>query len=332
MEKIPVGVLGATGAVGQNLVALLQHHPWFEIAALGASERSTGRTYGEFWRLKNPLLPEIAEMVIAPCTPGMPCDLVFSGLDSSVAGEIELEFAEAGYQVVSNCRNHRMDPSVPLVVPEVNGDQLSLIDSQSQFQGSIVTNPNCVVVALAIALKPLADAFGLRSVSVMSMQAISGAGFSGLDPDLIADNVLTCIAGEERKIESELAKIFGPLPVSAHCNRVPVPNGHTLCVEVAFNSEASEESILEAWRSFKGLDLPSSPKEPVIYIEEAPQPKKHLRPMEVVTGRLRPSSLGGWKFVILSDNCMRGAAGSAILNAELLISKFSVALSSFSIL
>lgn len=337
-EKKRVGILGATGSVGQRFIELLHQHPYFDITALGASERSVGKPYREAvkWLLSTPLPPSIGDMVVQPCTPDLPCDWVFSALDSSVAGEIEASFAQAGYVVHSNARNHRMRADVPLLVPEVNSSHLQLIHSQSS-RGKIVTNPNCSTIGLVIALKPLEDAFGIESVHVVTMQAISGAGYPGVASLDIMDNAIPFISQEEQKMESETLKILGrfnqkgielsKIIVSAHCNRIPVSDGHLECVSVKLKKKASREDLIHAWTSFKSLpqelQLPLAPRQPIHYhADEAyPQPKLHRqldKGMAVSIGRLRPCSLFDYKFVLLSHNTVRGAAGGAILNAELM--------------
>ena len=341
MKRVPVGILGATGSVGQKFVELLQEHPWFQITALAASERSAGKKYQDSvqWILQNPLSHEIGEMQIQKCEPNLNCRIVFSGLDSGVAGEIETAFANAGYFVVSNSKNHRWDPDVPLVIPEVNSDHLQLIKHQP-YKGAIVTNPNCSTTGLVMALKPLQDRFGLEAVHVVTMQALSGAGFPGVASLSILDNVIPFISGEEEKVESEPLKILGALEddrirnlelkISAHCNRVSVLDGHMECVSVKLSKRASEQNLLQAWTEFHGepqtLKLPSAPQKPVHYLTspDAPQPRLHRnteRGMAVLIGRLRPCSLLDYKFVLLSHNTIRGAAGGAILNAELMLKK-----------
>ncbi len=338
-QKIPVAILGATGSVGRRFLHLLSEHPWFRIAALGASERSAGKTLAE--ALTEPDLPEhIARMRIQPCEPGeaMPCRIVFSGLDSSVAGEIESRFARAGYIVISNSRNHRYDPDVPLMIPEVNPDHLDLIDIQAYGRGCIVTNPNCSTTGLVLALKPLYDAFGIEAVQVTTLQAVSGAGYPGLPAIDMIDNVIPYIAGEEEKLEREPLKILGEfkegriipaqIKISAHCTRVPVSDGHLECVSVKLTREPSAQDIIDAWQNFRSrpqvLQLPSAPRQPLHYFSEQhlPQPRqqRHLEAgMAVSIGRLRPCALLDYKFVILSHNTIRGAAGGALLNAELLV-------------
>lgn len=339
-KKIPVAILGATGSVGQRFVELLWSHPWFEIAALGASERSVGKRYKDAvnWLMATPLPAEIAEMQVQPCEPGFSCPIVFSGLDAGVAGEIETKFAEAGYIVHSNARNHRMRSDVPLLVPEVNSDHLALVERQSYPKGKIVTNPNCSVIGLTLALKPLQEAFGLDSVSVVTFQAISGAGYPGVASLDIMDNVIPYIGGEEQKMETETLKILGKyrngqiehstVKISAQCNRVPVSDGHLECVAVKLKSKAQKADIIAAWDSFRGepqkRDLPLAPLRPIHYFHQDnfPQPKLHRqldKGMALSVGRLRECPLFDYKFVILSHNTVRGAAGGAILNAELML-------------
>lgn len=340
-KKIPVGILGATGSVGQRFIELLDNHPWFEITAVAASERSAGKPYREAvnWLMPSAIPQRIAEMIVQPCTPNLPCSWVFSGLDSSVAGEIESSFAEAGYVVHSNARNHRMNADVPLLVPEVNSDHLKLLPLQAYPKGKIITNPNCSTIGLVLALKPLLTAFGLEAVHVVTLQAISGAGYPGVASLDIMDNVIPFIKGEEHKMETEPLKILGTykknkidpsqIKISAHCNRVPVNDGHLECVSVKLKTKASKSDIIAAWRSFKGapqtLQLPMAPLRPIHYFDEEtfPQPKLHRnldKGMAVSIGRLRECSLFDYKFAILSHNTIRGAAGGAILNAELMAS------------
>lgn len=342
MEKISVGILGATGMVGQKFVELLCSHPWFEVVALAASNRSTGKTYGESmrWAMPTQLPKKIGEMTVAPCRPDLPCDVVFSGLDSRIAGEIEENFAKSGYKVISNCSNHRMDPHVPLLVPEINSDHLKLIQHQHFGNGAIITNPNCSVIGMTMALKPLLDKWGIEAVNVVTLQALSGAGYPGVPSLDILDNVIPYISGEEAKIEEEPLKIMGryhekeiipyPMHISAQCTRVPVADGHLGCVSVKLKKKAKENEIIEAWQTFEGepqrLKLPMAPKHPIIYLKEerSPQPKLHRTlgaGMAVSIGRLRPCPLLDWKFIILSHNTIRGAAGCAILNAELMAKK-----------
>lgn len=341
-KKIPVGILGATGMVGQKFVELLSHHPWFEIVALAASERSQGKKYGEAmrWMMPTSLSPALASLTVQPCSPSLPCRVVFSGLDSSVAGEIEENFAQAGYIVISNSRNHRMNPTVPLLIPEVNSEHLSLVHSQRFSPGMIVTNPNCSVIGFTTTLKPLIDRWGIEQAHIVTLQAISGAGYPGIPSFDILDNVIPFIPGEEEKIENEPLKILGdlqsnaiqsyPMRLSAQCNRIAVMDGHMACVSVKLKTQTTAEEIIEAWQNFSGepqaLHLPLAPKRPIVYFfdDQYPQPKLHRQleqGMAISVGRLRKCPLLDWKFVLLSHNTVRGAAGCAILNAELMFKK-----------
>lgn len=342
-SKIPVTILGATGCVGQKFIQVLHRHPWFYIAALCASERSAGRPYGSVvnWLMPTPLPEEIAKMEILPCEPSSSPMVAFSGLDASVAGEIELKYAEAGFAVVSNARNHRMRDDVPLVVGEVNSDHLDLVTTQPfPHGGLLVTNPNCSVMGLALALKPLLDSYGLEAVHAVTLQAISGAGYPGVPSLDICDNVIPYIGGEEDKLETEPLKILGKrdnqainpaqISISAQCNRVPVTDGHMACVSVKLKKQANEADIIATWRQFRGepqeMQLPTAPLQPLHYFDKPsyPQPKLHRlldKEMAVSIGRLRPCPLFDFKFVILSHNTMRGAVGAALLNAELLVKK-----------
>ncbi|RMH72363.1 MAG: aspartate-semialdehyde dehydrogenase [Gemmatimonadetes bacterium] len=339
MPKIPVAILGATGSVGQKFIERLIHHPWFEITALAASDRSAGKRYRDAvnWFQQTPLPPSIGEMVIHPCKPHLEGKIVFSGLDSRVAGEIETAFAQAGYLVISNSRNHRLDADVPLLLPEVNPDHLAVLDQQ-QTPGKIVTNSNCSTMGLVMALKPLHDQFGVKAVHVVTLQALSGAGYPGVASLDILDNVIPYIGGEEDKIETEPLKMLGHLQngsiqpahiqISAACNRVAVVDGHLECVSIQLKTAATKAQLIEAWTTFRGLpqelELPSAPRQPLHYFHEDkyPQPKLHRQiedGMAVSIGRLRECPVLDWKFVVLSHNTVRGAAGCAILNAELII-------------
>jgi len=339
---IPVAVAGATGGVGQRFVSLLEAHPWFELVALAASEHSAGRPYGEVvrWSLPGPLPARAAGMEVLPAGPDIPGRLVFSALDAAVAGAIETELARGGKLVVSNAKSHRMDPAVPLLVPEVNPGHLALCERQDFGAGRIVTNPNCSTIALALALKPLCDAFGLRAVHVVTLQALSGAGLSGPTGFEMTDNVIPYIEGEEPKIETETLKVLGELGddglhaaelrLSATCNRVPVVDGHTLCVSVELGREADAADLIEAWSSFRSdpqhIGLPSAPARPTLYLAapDAPQPRRHRdleRGMATVIGRLRRCPVLQWKFVALGHNTLRGAAGGSILAAELAVAR-----------
>ncbi len=344
MRKIEVGILGATGMVGQHFVKFLQNHPWFELKWVGASDRSAGKKYREAtsWRLDGAMPQTVADLMVEECKPDHAPRLVFSAMDASVATEIERAFAEAGHIVVSNSKNHRMETDVPLLVPEVNPDHLSLIPHQQRrrgWKGQIVTNPNCSTVVLTMALGPLKK-FGITRVIVTTMQAISGAGYPGVASMDINANVIPFIGGEEEKMQQETQKILGDLRgdhveplaarVSAHCNRVPVVDGHTETVSVEFSSKPAEQDIIAALRSFRSApqerDLPSAPAQPVVYMEERdrPQPRRDVerdRGMAAFVGRLRPCPVLDYKFVALGHNTVRGAAGAAVLNAELMSSE-----------
>lgn len=342
MDRIQVGILGATGMVGQRFVQLLADHPWFEISALAASERSEGIPYGEacHWVVSEEMPALVKEVVVQECEPGLNCRLVFSALPAEVAGPVEEEFAAAGYAVSSNARNHRLDPDVPLLVPEVNPDHVALIEVQRQrrgWKGFIVTNPNCSTAELVVALKPLWDRFGIIALSVVTMQALSGAGYPGVPSLDILDNVIPYIAGEEEKVEREPLKLLGRLEgqaiaeaemmISAQCNRVATREGHLEAVSVKLGQEASREEVVEALRSFRGplqgLGLPSAPEHPIVVREEMDRPQPRLdrdegKGMSVVVGRVRECPVLDYKFLVLGHNTIRGAAGAAILNAELL--------------
>lgn len=347
MEKIRVGILGATGAVGQRFVQLLVGHPWFEITVLAASERSAGKRYADAcrWILRGDMPEAVRDMVLEYGAPGLACDLIFSALPANIAREVEPPFAEAGYAVCSNASAYRMEPDIPLLIPEVNPDHTALIEVQRRrrgWRGFIVTNPNCTTTHLVSALKPLHDAFGLEKVFMVSMQAISGAGYPGVPSLDILDNVIPYISGEEEKVESEPRKLLGrligdhiemaPFRISAHCNRVAVRNGHTECVSVALQRQASRDEIIEALRSFQGLPqklgLPHAPQPPILIREEIDRPQPRMDRlagsvpgMATVVGRIRPCPLLDWKFVVLGHNTIRGAAGGALLNAELLVAQ-----------
>ncbi len=341
-----VGVLGATGMVGQRMIALLDNHPWFTVTALAASEQSAGKSYADAatWQLDTPVPSWAASMIVQKSAPPLDCDFVLSGLDNAVAGEIEEQFAAAGYPVISNAKNHRMAADVPLLIPEVNAAHLDVIDRQRKNRGwnkgFIVTNPNCSTIGLVCALKPLQEAFGITKVLVTTMQAISGAGYPGVASLDILDNVVPFIKGEEEKVETETRKLLGgfdgerfidaEIAVSAQCNRVHVRDGHLECVSVEFSEQAEPEAVIRAWRSFAPettkLGLPSIPDPFIIYKEEEnrPQPRRDRDAgwgMAVTVGRLRRCPILHYKFVVLSHNTIRGAAGAAIADAELLAAK-----------
>lgn len=340
--KIPVAILGATGSVGQKFIELLSNHPWFEIIELCASDKSAGKKYKDAvdWFMTTGLPQKIGEIEVQKCESKIKSKVIFSGLDSSVAGKIETEFAKNGCIVISNSKNHRMDEDVPLLIPEINPEHLELVKSQNYGEGFIVTNPNCSVIGLAIALKPLADNFGLEAVNVTTMQAISGAGNPKTVNLDIEDNVIPLINGEEEKVETEPKKILGILEdekinfegftLSAQCNRVNVTDGHTECIQVKLKKKVTVNEIKNAWNNFTGepqkLKLPLAPQKPIQYFEEEhfPQPKYQRnidKGMAVSVGRLREDPLFDFKFVILSHNTVRGAAGGAILCAELMKEK-----------
>jgi aspartate-semialdehyde dehydrogenase len=340
MAQIEVGILGATGMVGQQFIALLARHPWFKVTWLGASHRSEGKAYRDAaaWRLSAPLDERVAALGVDAATPGRAPKLVFSGLDSSVAGEIEGAFAEAGHFIISNSKNYRMEHDVPLMIPEINAEHLALLDAQQArgWKGRIVTNPNCSTVVLSMALAPLRQ-FGLNKVSITTLQAISGAGYPGVASWDILGNVIPFIDGEEHKVETEPKKILGrlsgsriephPVTLSAQTTRVPVQDGHTESISVGLDHKPSADAVIEAFSTFKGrpqaLELPSAPANPVVYLTERNRPQPTLDVnrgggMTVTVGRLRPCPLFDYKFVALGHNTIRGAAGAAILNAELM--------------
>ena len=341
-ERIEVGILGATGMVGQQFVRLLADHPWFRPSWLAASERSEGRAYAEAsaWRLSAPIPESVRALRVEPCTPGKGPRLVFSALDAAAANDLEPAFAAAGHLVISNARSFRMDPAVPLVVPEINPDHLALIRRQQRergWTGAIVTNPNCSTVVLSMVLGPL-RMFGLSRVAVTTMQAVSGAGYPGVASLDIVGNVVPFISGEEEKIETETRKILGevvdeevrlhPVVVSAQTTRVPVVDGHTESVSIALDRQPSPREVQDALANHRGrpqqLRLPSAPPAPVLCLDapDRPQPRLDVERdggMAVTVGRIRPCPVLGLKLIALGHNTIRGAAGAAILNAELLV-------------
>ncbi|HEY6347793.1 MAG TPA: aspartate-semialdehyde dehydrogenase [Candidatus Angelobacter sp.] len=340
--KIPVGILGATGTVGQRFIQLLENHPWFEITWMAASDRSAQKTYTDAckWRLSTPLAAHIAAMKVSSAVPEDAPKLIFAALDSAAATELEPRFAAAGCAVVSNSSSFRMQEDVPLVIPEVNSDHLELLKTQKWYKdsgGFIVTNPNCSAIGLVMALAPLHRRFGVEKVFVATMQAVSGAGYPGVASLDILGNVIPYIANEEPKMEAESRKLLGTLngnsvvpadlAVSAHCNRVAVEDGHTESVSLKLRRTAPAEEIISTWNSFRctaqKLKLPSAPQQPIIYdpTPDRPQPRLDIHRgagMSAVVGRLRPCNLFDWKFTVLSHNTIRGAAGAAVLNGELL--------------
>ena len=339
MDAIEVGVLGATGMVGQRFISRLDGHPWFRCTWLAASERSEGRAYKSVapWKLSTPIPGAAADRVVEGCVPGRGPKVIFSGLDASVAGDIERAFAEAGHIVITNARNFRMDPVVPLLIPEVNADHLEVLAEQRRtkgWKGAIVTNPNCSTIVLAMALAPL-RAFTIKSVITSTMQAVSGAGYPGVPSLDILGNVVPFISNEEEKMQTETLKILGsdsgrtpyPAAVSAHTNRVAVIDGHTMTVSVSFEHKPSIGEIADALRRFTArpqeLRLPSAPQPPIVLMEEPNRPQPRLDAelgggMTVTVGRLRECPVLHAKFVALGHNTIRGAAGAAILNAELM--------------
>jgi aspartate-semialdehyde dehydrogenase len=343
-RKRRVAVLGATGAVGQAFVRLLANHPWFELAEVAASERSAGRRYAEAarWLGADAMPQRVAEMTVQACDPSaVRSELVFSALDSSVAGEAEAAFARDGRFVLSNAKNYRMEPDVPLVIAEVNPDHLGLLDAQREcrgWSGGIVTNGNCSTIVAVSALAPLHARFGIRQLFVATMQAVSGAGYPGVPSLDILGNVIPYIKDEEDKVETETLKMLGrydkgavqgaPIVVSAHTNRVPVEHGHTVCLSIGFEDRVRPQEAMVALQEWRGADvargLPTAPERPLIVTAEAdrPQPRRDVdagRGMSVTVGRVREDPLFDVKLVAMGDNIVRGAAGASVLNAELLV-------------
>ena len=346
-RKYPIGILGATGMVGQRFIQLLENHPWFQVAWLAASDRSSGKPYGEAarWRLDSPLPDRIANMMVSPADPKGAPRIIFAALDADIAREMEPRFANAGCAVVSNSSAYRMAPNVPLVIPEINAEHLHLIEEQpsrSESGGYMVTNPNCSTIGLVMALKPIEQRFGIEQIFVTTMQAVSGAGYPGVPSMDILGNVVPYIGSEEEKMEAETLKLLGRLDghvvaplaarISASCNRVAVEDGHTETVSIKLGNKlgrpVTREELLEAWAEFKplaGQDLPTAPDQPVEWAAQPDRPQPRLdrnrgNGMAVTVGRLRPCNVLDWKFTVLSHNTIRGAAGAAILNAELLAS------------
>lgn len=342
-ERIPVAILGATGSVGQRFIQLLERHPWFRVHEVVASDRSAGKQFVDAadWRLESLVPEDVAALTVKNLGAERESRLVFSGLDSSVAGEAEDDYANRGCAVISNSKNHRMGADVPLLIPEINADHVEAIEAQRKRRGAngyIVTNPNCSVMGLAIALAPIHRAFGLEAVHVTTMQAISGAGYAGVASYAILDNVIPYIGGgEEEKIEAEPRKILGgwsdgkfadaQLKISAQVNRVPTIDGHLMTISAKTRDRASLDDIRNALDTFTGepqrLNLPTAPKRPIHYLDALDRPQPRLdrdreNGMAVTAGRLRPCPILDFRMVALVHNTIRGAAGAAILNAELL--------------
>jgi aspartate-semialdehyde dehydrogenase len=338
-----IGILGATGMVGQRFIQLLENHPWFEVTWLAASDRSSGKRYGDAvrWKLDTQLPERVANMPVSPAEPHGAPKVIFAALDADIARELEPKFAAAGCAVISNSSALRMHPNVPLVIPEVNAEHLHLIEEQSWRKdsgGYIVTNPNCSAIGLVMALRPLEERFGIEAIFVTTMQAVSGAGYPGVASLDILGNVVPYIKNEEEKMEEETLKLLGrfeghavkPLNarMSAHCNRVAVEDGHTESVSIKLHTKATKEEILAAWAEFaplRGQALPTAPAQPVEWVDAPDRPQPRLdrmrgNGMAATVGRLRPCGLLDWKFTVLSHNTIRGAAGAALLNAELLVS------------
>jgi aspartate-semialdehyde dehydrogenase len=346
-SKHPIGILGATGMVGQRFIQLLENHPWFQITWLAASDRSSGKSYGQAakWRLDTPLPERIARMTVSAADPKGAPRIIFAALDAAIARELEPLFANAGCAVVSNSSAYRMAPNVPLVIPEINAEHLHLIEEQPSRHatgGYMVTNPNCSTIGLVMALKPIEERFGIERIFVTTMQAVSGAGYPGVPSMDILGNVVPYIGSEEEKMEAETLKLLGRLEghsvvplsarVSAQCNRVAVEDGHLESVSIKLGNKlgrpVTREDLLAAWAEFRPLSgqaLPTAPEQPVEWAPEDDRPQPRLdrnrgNGMAVTVGRLRPCNVLDWKFTVLSHNTVRGAAGATILNAELLAS------------
>lgn len=348
MRPIRAGVLGATGAVGQRFVQLVDRNPWFEVTAVAASERSVGKLYREacHWRVSPDVPESVRDLIVQSCEPGLDCDIIFSALPSFVAREIEENMAAAGYGVLSNASAHRLDPDVPLLIPEVNPEHLGLIAVQRRNRGwdtgFIVTDPNCSTVGMTLALKPLYDAFGIRRLVVTTMQAVSGAGYPGVPSLDILDNVVPYIDGEEEKMIEEPLKLLGTFAeqtgtivparfsTSPACNRVPTRDGHLEAISIEFERKASRDQVIEALRCFESLPhklgCPSAVRPAIIVRGEPDRPQTLVdrdagQGMAITVGRIRPCQVLDYKFVVLSHNTIRGAAGGSILNAELMVAR-----------
>jgi aspartate-semialdehyde dehydrogenase len=344
-DKIPVAILGATGTVGQKFVRLLAEHPWFEVVAVAASSASAGRVYGEVvrWREATVLPRRLGSLTVRECAPPLPAAIVFSALDADAAGPIEQAFAGSGATVVTNARTHRMDPDVPLLIPEVNEEHLGLMDCQREtrgWSGAILANPNCSTAALALALAPLHRRFSIEKLFVSTMQAVSGAGYPGVPSLDIVGNVIPFIGGEEEKIERESRKILGSIAngavepaqfaASVHTNRVPVVDGHMAAVSVGFERRVQPAEASAALREFKGSSrvagLPSSPAPPIEVDERDDRPQSRLdvdrgQGMAVTVGRIRTCPMLDLRMVVLGHNTVRGAAGQGVQIAELLVAE-----------
>src|SRR6185312_3399343 len=343
--RIPVAVLGATGAVGQTFIRLLRDHPWFRVAEVAASERSAGRRYADatHW-LEGEMPADVAALTVTPCTPdSVSSSIVFSALDSGVAGDVEIAFARAGRFVCSNAKNHRMLSDVPLLIPEINAQHLTVIDAQRKHRGwtgALVTNANCSSTVAALPLAPLHEAFGITSMFIATMQAVSGAGYPGVASLDIMGNVIPYIADEEPKIEAEIGKLLGVVNgnaiesasfrVTAHANRVPVEHGHTTCMSIGLASSATPEQVSDALMAWTGrkeaMNLPSRPRRPIVVTTapDHPQPRRDVmrgNGMTVTVGRIRRDELLDVRMVAMGSNTIRGAAGGAIMNAELLVTQ-----------
>ncbi len=346
MKKISVGVLGATGMVGQRFLSLLLDHPWFEVSVVAASDRSAGKTLGEAgrWLIGGEMPAQYAKMIVQPVDRVGDVGVVFSALPGEVAGETEIAWARSGAIVFSNAGAHRRDPLVPLLVPEVNPDHIDLLELQRRhygWSGGILTNPNCTTTHAVLPMRPLHDAFGLRKVLLVSMQAISGAGYPGVSSLDIIDNVVPLIGGEEEKVEWEPRKLLGTLgsagiteaeiTISAHCNRVAVIDGHTECLSLQFERPPADEAeLIAVLRAFRAapqeLNLPSAPAAPIIVTAapDGPQPRRDrdaARGMATTVGRVRRCPILDYKLVLLGHNTIRGAAGGSLLNAELMVAQ-----------
>lgn len=341
-RKYRVGILGATGTVGQRFAQLLDGHPQFEITAMAASDRSAGKAFAEAcaWKLPGSIPEDVRDIVVQAIEPPLDCDIVFSSLPSNIARETEEAFARAGYPVISNSSSYRMDEDVPLIIPEINGDHVGLIERQQKnrgfSKGFIVTNPNCAVISFAPPLAALHRKFGVEECIVTTLQSISGAGYPGVASMDILDNIFPYIAGEEPKVETEAQKILGvftesgiekaDFPVSAQCFRVPVVDGHMVSVRVNLKDTATLEEVVAAMKEFPSLDLHSAPKVFIDVTDEPSRPQTRLdrdagHGMTISVGRVFPDNIMDYRFVALSHNTVRGAAGCAVLNAELLVQK-----------